>query len=341
MEEINPAKPRRRWKIAFISQPEYFRFIYEQSLDDFADVFEFKLRMGLRPEDFAALVACQADYNFFFRGEFVPDGVLEQLSGCNVALSSEPFPRLIDGRYEYTLDSINRYLDFRSIRTKPYDHVFHYDAASLPLLRKDGLALSGAFAFPVDTMVYNNQTRPQPWDLFFIGRSTLHREAHFGYLKHHHQFLHICHGIFGAPLVDYLCAAKICLNVHAEDEVSWEPRMQMMLACGVFVISEKITPNPYLRPGIDYVEIASPQELHQAVAHYLEHDDERRAIARNGYERVRQVLNSTTCFQQMLLNLDRKQYPRFTVSGGSRLCNAAIKARQTWRRWQRAMHLSQ
>jgi len=341
MEEMNENTPQRRWKIAFISQPEYFRFIYEHSLDDFAEVFEFKLRMGLRPEDFEDLVAYQADCNFFFRGEFVPDGVLEQLSGCKVALSSEPFPRLINGRYEYTLDSINRYLDFRSIRHKPYDYVFHYDAASLPLLRKDGLALSGEFAFPVDTTVYKSQARPQSWDLFFIGRSTPHREAHFGYLKHHHQFLHICHGIFGAPLVDYLSAAKICLNVHAEDEVSWEPRMQMMLACGVFVISEKITPNSYLRPGVDYVEIASPQELHQAVAYYLEHDDERRAIARKGYERVRQMLNSTTCFERMLLDLDQKKYPKFTVSDGARLCDAAIKARDIWRRWKRAMRLPQ
>lgn len=331
MEEINPAKPRRRWKIAFISQPEYFRFIYEQSLDDFADVFEFKLRMGLRPEDFAALVAYQADYNFFFRGEFVPDGVLEQLSGCNVALSSEPFPRLIDGRYEYTLDSINRYLDFRSIRNKPYDYVFHYDAASLPLLRKDGLALSGEFAFPVDTAVYNRQTRPQPWDLFFIGRSTPHREAHFGYLKHHHQFLHICHGIFGAPLVDYLCAAKICLNVHAEDEVSWEPRMQMMLACGAFVISEKITPNAYLRPGIDYVEISSPHELHQAVEYYLQHDAERMRIAKSGYEQVQQFLNSENCFKQLIADLDNDEYRKFTVGRGSNLLSTATKMRDRWR----------
>lgn len=334
MEEMNAPPPQRRWKIAFISQPEYFRFIYEHSLDDFAEVFEFKVRMGLKSEDFAELVACQADCNFFFRPEFVPDGVLEQLIGYKVALSSEPFPRLINDRYEYTLDSVNRYLDFRSIRHKPYDYVFHYDAASLPLLRKDGLALSGEFAFPVDTTVYNRQARPLLWDLFFIGRSTPHREAYFGFLKHHHQFLHICHGIFGAPLVDYLCAAKICLNIHAEDEVSWEPRMQMMLACGVFVISEKITPNPYLRPGIDYVEIASPQELHQAVAYYLEHDDERRAIAHNGYERVRQVLNSTTCFQQMMLDLDKGLYPKFAVSGEARLCAVTTKARETWRRWQ-------
>ena len=93
--------------------------------------------------------------------------------------------------------------------------------------------------------------------MFFIGRSTAHRERFFGALKHYKQFLHICHGVWGPALVDHMCAAKVCLNVHAENEVSWEPRMQMMLACGVFVVSERITPNPYLRPGVDYVQADS------------------------------------------------------------------------------------
>jgi hypothetical protein len=319
-------------KIAFISQPEYFRFIYERALDDLAEVWEFKLHMGLKPEDFAELIAYQADFNFFFRGEFVPEGVLEQLQGLKIALSSEPFPRVIDGHYEYTLDSINRYLDFRSIRTQPYDYVFHYDGASLPLLNRDGLSLSGEFAFPVDTTVYKHQQKPAVWDLFFIGRSTAHREAHFGYLKHHYQFLHICHGIFGPSLVDYMTAAKICLNIHAEHEVSWEPRMQMMLACGVFVISEKITPNKYLRPGVDYMEVGSPHELHQAVAHYLTHDSERLAIAQNGYNRVRETLNSQICFKQMTLDLSRNKYPKFSVGKQAHLCEAAAIARSAWRR---------
>lgn len=320
----------RRLKIAMFSQPEYFRFMYEHELESFADVFEFKLQIGLRAFDFKPLIEYQADYNFFFRGEYVPDGVLEQLTGMRVALSSEPFPRLVNGRYEYTIDSIQRYFLFRSIRRKPFDYVFHYDEASLPFLKWDQLFVSGQFAFPVATSVYRPREKQKMWDLFFIGRSTAHREAHFGHLKHHYNFLHICHGIFGEPLVDYLCAAKICLNVHAENEVSWEPRMQMMLACGAFVISEKITPNSYLRPGIDYVEINSTHELHQAVDYYLQHDAERMRIARSGHERVLEVLDSKNNFQQLIADLDEKKYSKFTVGRGSFLLSSLIKARDIW-----------
>lgn len=320
----------RRLKIAMISQPEYFRFMYEHELDSFADVFEFKLQIGLLVSDLKPLIEYQADYNFFFRGEYLPDGVLEQMTGVRVALSSEPFPRLVNDRHEYTIDSILRYFFFRSNRRKPFDYIFHYDAASLPFLKWDQLFVSGQFAFPVATSVYRPRERPKTWDLFFIGRSSSHREAYFGFLKHHYDFLHICHGIWGEPLVDYLCAAKICLNVHAENEVSWEPRMQMMLACGAFVISEKITPNSYLRPGIDYVEINSPHELHQAVDYYLQNDAERIRISQSGHKRVLEVLDSKKSFQQLIADLEGKKYSKFTAGHGSGFLSSLMKARDIW-----------
>lgn len=321
---------RHKPKIAFVSQPEYFRFIYEHDLDHFADVFEFKLRMDLKVDDFKPLTEYQADYNFFFRGEFVPGGVLEKLSGYKIALSSEPFPRVVHGRNQYTCDSINRYIAFRTIRNKPYDYVFHYDASSLAFLTWDEMYVSGEFPFPVATSVYRNQPKSQLWDLFFIGRSTLHRERHFGILKHRHNFLHISHGVWGPELVDYMCAAKICLNVHAENEVSWEPRMQMMLSCGVFVISEKITPNSILRPGVDFVEISSPSELCQAVEYYLYHDDERKEIARSGAERVREMLDSRTNFQRLIEDIKGQKYSRFRVGQGATLLNGIEKGRDAW-----------
>ena len=312
----------RRLKIAIFSQPEYFRFIYEDDLNAFADVFEFKMRFGLSALDLAPLVDYQADYNFYFRGEYLPDGVLEQLHGVNVAFSSEPFPRIFDGRYECTVDSFRRYLIFRTIRKKPFDYVFHYDNASFSLFKWDRLFLSGQFPFPVATSVYYPVKVGYQRDLFFIGRSTSRRERYFSHLKHVYDFLHICHGVSGEPLRGLFSSSKICLNIHAENEVSWEPRMQMMLACGAFVISEKITPNPYLRPGIDYVEISSPEEMRLTVDFYLSRDDERLRIAKNGYERVRGVLDSQKNFRRLLADLNDKNYLKFSSESGRWSLNA-------------------
>ncbi|CAB3678476.1 hypothetical protein LMG3458_01476 [Achromobacter deleyi] len=302
-------------KIAFVSQPEYFRFCYEQDLSADHEVREFPFHFGMREEDLADLIDFDADVNFFFRGEFFPPSLLPRLRGKKIALSSEPFPRNLGDKLEYTRDSIKRYLDFRSrIRTQPFDYVFHYDEASLQFMARDGLNLSGAFAFPVATDTYVDRQFKPKWDMFFIGRSTPHRERFFGPLKHHFQFLHICHGIFGPPLIAYMAQAKINLNVHAESEISWEPRMQMLLATGAFVISEPITPNRYLRPGVDYVEAASPSDMYEKVAYYLEHDEERRRIAASGKARIRELLNAKVNFQQLIVDLDHDKYPRFQAA---------------------------
>jgi hypothetical protein len=287
-------------KIAFISQPEYFRFAYENALDSIAEVREFKMEFSFQEKDYTSLIKFDPDIAFFFRGEFIPGKVLESLRGLKINLSSEPFPRVIQNKTVFTKDSLLRYLNFRQIRKKKFDYIFHYDAASLSFLAKDGLNLSGAFAFPVSTSVYKPVEHKKLWDLFFVGRSTNHREVFFGPLKHTYEFLHIAHGIWGQPLVDYIGKSKICLNIHAENEISWEPRIQMLLACGAFVISEPITPNDFLRPNIDFIEIVSKDDLIEKVSHFLRHPEEAELIASSGLNRVREVLDAKTKFIDLI-----------------------------------------
>lgn len=307
----------KKIKIAIFSQPEYFRFHYETDLNSFANVFEFKAQDRLSLEDMRPLIKFKADYNFFFRGEFVPDGLLENLGGINVNFSTEPFPRVIDRKLDYTIDSINRYLFFRKIRFKPFDFVFHYDATSLPLLKWDGLFTSGSFGLPIATDTFKKIKCRKEREIFFIGRSTSHRETYFSYLKHKYNFLHIAHGFSGKELIKYINSSKICLNIHAEDEISWEPRLQMLLACGAFVISEKISSNHYLRPGIDFIEINSPLELHEKIKYYLEHERERLLIADSGRHRVRKLLSSKNNFHQLILDIENNKYPKYKAGKGN------------------------
>ena len=317
-------------KIAFISQPEYFRFIYENDLASFAEVREFRFTHSMKPGDFVDLLACRADINIFFRGEFVPNDVLQGLSGVTIDLSSEPFPRKINHHIDFTRDSLLRYDVFRTIRQKSFDYVFHYDAASLGLMEKDGLALSGEFAFPVATDVYKPMKMTSKWDVFFIGRSTGRRELYFENLKHNYDFLHIAHGIWGPDLVEYICASKICLNIHAENEISWEPRLQMMLACGAFVISEPVTPNDYLRPGKDYIEVSDEKELGETVSYYLSHEDERNKIAESGYLRVQDKLCSKKVFKAFLEDITQEKFPRFKTGSGSLFWKTYHRVRLCW-----------
>jgi hypothetical protein len=302
-------------KIAFVSQPEYFRFIYEDCLDDIFETREFLFQFDMREEDFDELVNFEADYNFFFRGEFFPEPALRRIKGVKIALSSEPFPRKIDGKWEYTLDSVRRYLAFRKIRDKSFDYAFHYDLSSMPLFEKDGLVISGEFVFPVALDIYRPAQEEKKWSLFFIGRSSKYREKFFMPLKHQFTFLHIAHGIWGPELVEYINRSKICLNIHAAKEVSWEPRMQMMLACGAFVISEKISPNPYLRSGIDYVEFSDARDLQDKVAYYLTHDKDREEIVENAKCRVREQFDSKRKFVALIDGIIDGRYSIFSTNG--------------------------
>ena len=318
-------------KIAFIGQPEYFRFTYENDLDGFANVEEFKLIYTMDSDEYQDLINFDADYNFFFRGEYVPDDVLQALNGINVDLSSEPFPRKINDQIKFTRDSMNRYCVFRQIRNKPYDYVFHYDRASLEFMQKDGLYLSGEFPLPVATNTYKPMDIGTKWDFFFIGRSTQHRELIFDSLKHHFNFLHIAHGIWGEDLVKLINQAKISLNVHAEDEISWEPRLQMLLACGAFVISEPVTPNCYFRPGIDYIELSKSDNWSETAIYYLEHPNERQKIATNGYHRTLELLESSKVFQELISDINNGKYQKFKASSGSFFWNLYGRLLMTWR----------
>ncbi len=307
-------------KIAFISQPEYFRFIYEHDLDDAFEVREFPFHFYMSEEELQPLVDFDADYNVFFRGEFFPGSILKKITGTKIALSSEPLPRQIEGKWEYTRDSVKRYLLFRNFRGKSFDYVFHYDKSSLPLFETDGFRVSGEFAFPVALKTYAPaENIEKAWDIFFIGRSTSHREAFFGSLKHHLNFLHIAHGMWGPSLVEYMHKSKICLNAHAEDEISWEPRMQMMLASGAFVMSERITPNQYLRPNVDYVEYSSPQELFEKASFYLKNDAEREKITRNAMESVRRYFDTKKVFPDLFAAIENGECQKFAYSKGSLL----------------------
>jgi len=62
-----------------------------------------------------------------------------------------------------------------------------------------------------------------------------------------------------------------------------------VLACGAFLMSDRPPDlDALLTPGMHYVPFTDPAELRRRVTHYLEHPDEREAIARAGLEHVRQ-----------------------------------------------------
>lgn len=313
-------------KLAFVTQPPYFRFMYEDDLNDIFDVREFHYKYNMNDSHFNELIKFQADYNIFTRGEFFPEQTLKRLNGIKIALSSEPFPRYIDAKWEYTLDSIMRYLLFRRIRNKSFNYLFHYDISSSPLFEWDGLGISGQFIFPVALKTYKYDAIKKQYDIFFIGRSTKYREKYLRHLGRYYNFLHIGHGIWGADLTNYINKSRICLNIHAAREISWEPRIQILLACGAFVLSEQLAPNPYIRPGKEYIQFSGIRDLCNKLEYYLRNEEEMKTIGNNGRQRVLKYFDSRERISDLLVKIEQGKYPtKIIINNGSYILNLLEK----------------
>lgn len=283
-------------KIAFIAQPEYFSFHYSNVFDDMYEVGYFQNSFSEDPAFFNDLVAFDADINIFFRGELVPEEVLVSLSGIRVALSSEPFPKIVNHSVIYTEDSLNRFEFFLRIFEKNYDYIFHYDEISKQFFENQGIQLSGYFPFPIATECINPELQEAKWDMFFSGRTTPHRDKYFGPLKRDFNFLHINHGVVGADLLDFIKKCKVSLNVHAENEISWEPRTQFLMAAGSLLISEPLSPTCPLRPGIDFIEVNDASHAYETCKQVIQNYDAYKHIAENGRKRIEEVLSSRKNF---------------------------------------------
>ena len=89
--------------------------------------------------------------------------------------------------------------------------------------------------------------------------------------------------------------------------------MQMMMATGSMVISERITSNPYLVPGRDYVEVSSPQEMYDKAKYYLEHEAERDEIAASGMQKVQALFDSRKMFTRFITDLNANKYNKVSI----------------------------
>lgn len=307
----------RDLRVAFVGQPEYNNVFYETDLDDFYTVRRFPVvfdparKMETSLATMRDLVDFVPDITVCFRGEFIGNDVLHRIKGLKISISTEPFPKYIHGRFHFTSDSVGRFRNFTSISGRDFDYVFHYDETSLSFMERMGIRVSGALVLPVATGVWCPYEGTQiDWDLTFFGRSTDHRERHMGALKRDYRFLHIVHGIMGRQTIPYYRTAHIGLNLHAGPELSWEPRVQQMMACGVLVVSEPISPNKLLKPGEDFLETDSAHQTYELCREVLSAPGRFEEIRRAGYEKVTRELSARDVWPRLFERCLEEGFPR-------------------------------
>lgn len=118
-------------------------------------------------------------------------------------------------------------------------------------------------------------------DVLFVGNMTPRRQTWLDSLQASCRVT--VTNAFGAGMTQYLNRARIVLNIHAEEFPDTETRVFEALGCGAFLLTETLSEdNPFL-DQVHLVQVADAGAMARAIDHYLEHEQERLAIAAAGH----------------------------------------------------------
>jgi hypothetical protein len=276
-------------RLAFVGQQVYFGYTALQSeaggvVPTFVDY-----RFGADPQPMlAALDALKPDVVLVWRPEMMPPGVFDDVDAVVVGYLSEPLPRPGPGEPHRDLRMRLDYL--RQIDPGNYDRIVSFDPMVIPTV-DPFVKVWRALPIPVGDHYFGPVREPNASPrILFTGRSTDHREAFLGSVKHDFDVIHIAHGITDERLVEFLREVDVGVNLHNEPYPTFENRIPAYLAAGLLVVSEPVSPHHGLIPGTDFVEVQGPWQLYRVIEQLARHPDAFRAVrlaGRRSAERFR------------------------------------------------------
>jgi hypothetical protein len=170
------------------------------------------------------------------------------------------------------------------LRDRLFDHVFLRSHACIEQVIAQGwLQPSQVELFlsaiePSLHRVLPNQ--PRDIDVLFIGTITPRRQAILAQLQDALPLT--VAGAYGQDMVTLMNRAKVILNIHGEEHLDTETRIYEALACGGFVITERLSIESPFTSGQHLIEVNSLEEMVGQTRHYLHDLEARTAIAQAG-----------------------------------------------------------
>jgi hypothetical protein len=216
----------------------------------------------------ARVHAAQPDVVVSFRPEILPPGVFADLRAPVLGILTEPIPRR-PGRAHP--DLIRRRFALSKLDRGNVDRIVAFDPLIVPTADAT-MRVWRSLPLPVADRLFA-PVRPfsATPSILFVGRSTDHREAFLARPKAELNLVHAAFGIDTDELARLMAVHDVAVNLHNEPYPSFENRVSLHLAAGQLVVSETLSPTHGLEPDIDYLSIATPEQLlavlHAAVAH--------------------------------------------------------------------------
>jgi len=246
-------------KLAFVGQGVYFRqCALEHSAGGIEPAF-----VDFRAAASAGLLLSRLhevdpDVVLVFRPEIVPADLFRELRAVTIGYLTEPLPRS-GGMLHPDLEQRMWWLE--QVDASNFDRILSFD----PLIAETAggvLPVWRSLPLPVaDALFMGVREWARPPRMLFVGRSTSHREELLAPLKARHPIVHVGHGLFGDALIRFLRRADIQLNLHNNPYPSFENRVCAALAAGHLVISEPLSPTHQLAAGVEYLEVATREQL--------------------------------------------------------------------------------
>jgi hypothetical protein len=248
---------------------------------------------------------------FLQRGDHFPVNLVRQVKLPRVFWASELLSRCRD--QDDLLDS------------GLFDHIYVHSAACRHTLiergwvdpQKCSVLLNG-----FDETIFRPDSEIQKdIDVLFIGNLTPRREKLLREIQFHFPVTVI--SAYGIEMAGWLNRAKIVLNLHADEFLDTETRVFEALGCRAFLLSEALSSEiPFI--SRELVEAQGLSDLTDKIGYYLQHPQEREAVAEAGYTAALQRHTYTYRSQELIerfttLLSDRTDLPKYPVGPGAGL----------------------
>jgi hypothetical protein len=258
---VPPAAPDAPLRLAFVGQSTYFRACVPTGEHPGLTTTFVEHRQGVPAGPVrAALDAFAPDAVVVFRPEVLEPGALADLPVPVVGFLTEPIPRREHGEASHP-DLVKRARDLARLDPANVDRIVTFDPLTVPAADQV-MPVWRSLPIPVaDRLFRPRRPLARPPGVLFVGRSTPHRESFLAPAKRAVDLLHVAFGAGVEDLERLLDEHQVCINLHNEPYPSFENRVCLHLAAAHLVVSEPLSPTHGLEPGVDHLEVATPDEL--------------------------------------------------------------------------------
>lgn len=227
---------------------------------------------------------------FFSKVPFFLNKLLIGVQGEHLPLPGDKNWSLERNKKRYK--AISCYFDL-IVEWSPANYIYH----RCPVHRK---------FIPFGAPIASNQNKNTEWEVLFLGNPFGGKGRRIPILNRIKKEFKLCPTMeaWGETKFQLLNSAKICLNLHQFESLSFEsPRIFELLSEGVFILTEPIANSFPFEDGVHFVSFNDESDMIEKIKYYCENNEARLKIAMDGKNRADQY-KQIRMFEMLSIEID-------------------------------------